>query len=103
MLDIDHFKTINDQWGHSAGDNALRQVVEVILNAIRFNDFIFRYGGEEFLIVLVETTAGEALQNAERLREKLASHQLVISDGQTINITASIESRNMMAIPTTYN
>ncbi|MBB3810063.1 GGDEF domain-containing protein [Pseudochelatococcus contaminans] len=90
MLDIDHFKTINDQWGHSAGDNALRQVVEVILNAIRFNDFIFRYGGEEFLIVLVETTAGEALQNAERLREKLASHQLVISDGQTINITASI-------------
>jgi diguanylate cyclase (GGDEF) domain len=66
MIDIDHFKQINDQWGHSAGDLVLRQIAEIILDAVRPSDFVFRYGGEEFLVGLVEADAEQGLKVAER-------------------------------------
>jgi diguanylate cyclase len=67
MIDVDHFKQINDQWGHSVGDLVLRQIAELILENVRLSDFVFRYGGEEFLVALVETDGAEAFEAAERV------------------------------------
>lgn len=61
IIDIDHFKEINDSWGHMVGDRAIKHVAELLSDNIRSSDYIFRYGGEEFLLVLVETGAAEAL------------------------------------------
>ena len=68
MADIDHFKSINDRHGHTSGDLALTHIAEILLSSVRASDFVFRYGGEEFLIVLVETDADEAARIAERIR-----------------------------------
>jgi diguanylate cyclase len=70
MLDIDHFKGINDRLGHAAGDRALRIVAEQLQAALRPNDFLARYGGEEF-VAIIAADADEALQVAERLRDRL--------------------------------
>ncbi|WP_297800986.1 GGDEF domain-containing protein [uncultured Brevundimonas sp.] len=90
MLDVDHFKAINDTHGHSAGDLVLKQVAEVIADNIRLSDFVFRYGGEEFLIVLVETTIDDAEVVAERMRQALASRDLRLPTGGELRVTASI-------------
>ncbi|MEG1453430.1 GGDEF domain-containing protein [Brevundimonas sp.] len=90
MLDVDHFKAINDQWGHSTGDAVLKQVAEIISDNVRLSDFVFRYGGEEFLIVLVETSAEEAHVVAERIREQLASREIRLPVGGTARVTASL-------------
>ncbi|MBJ6986025.1 MULTISPECIES: GGDEF domain-containing protein [unclassified Devosia] len=74
MVDIDHFKTINDQYSHSIGDLVLSHTAETLLSSVRSSDFVFRYGGEEFLIVLVETGAEEAALIAERIRNDIQSH-----------------------------
>ena len=68
MADLDHFKTINDRFGHAAGDVALRLAVETIVRMLRQYDYVGRWGGEEFLIVLPNTDPDEAFQIAERLR-----------------------------------
>uniref|UniRef100_UPI0013D17928 GGDEF domain-containing protein n=1 Tax=Klebsiella pneumoniae TaxID=573 RepID=UPI0013D17928 len=60
IVDIDHFKGINDNWGHMVGDRAIKHVAELLSDNIRASDYIFRYGGEEFLLVLVETGVSEA-------------------------------------------
>lgn len=90
MLDVDHFKAINDQWGHSTGDAVLKQVAEIISDNVRLSDFVFRYGGEEFLIVLVETSAEEAHVVAERIREQLASREIRLPAGGSVRVTASL-------------
>lgn len=90
MVDVDHFKQINDRWGHSTGDLVLQQVAEVVMDTVRFNDFVFRYGGEEFLIALVEAGAEEGYEIAERVRTRLAERQLRLTDGSHIQVTASI-------------
>jgi diguanylate cyclase len=89
MLDVDHFKSINDQYSHSAGDVVLRHVADTILEATRTSDFVFRYGGEEFLIVLVETDAEEALRAAERLRLEFEGHCIVLPDQTEVQVTIS--------------
>jgi diguanylate cyclase (GGDEF)-like protein len=71
LLDIDHFKQINDKYGHPAGDAALRRLAGVILSVTRTVDFAARYGGEEFLIVLPNTSLRGAHAFAERLREEV--------------------------------
>jgi diguanylate cyclase len=76
IIDIDHFKEINDSWGHMVGDRAIKHVAELLSDNIRSSDYIFRYGGEEFLLVLVETGAAEAFAILERLRKKSASWRL---------------------------
>ena len=90
MLDVDHFKTINDQYGHSAGDVVLKQVAEIITDNVRLSDFVFRYGGEEFLIVLVETSVEEARIVAERIREQLANRDMRLPSGGNLRVTASL-------------
>ncbi|WP_454918006.1 GGDEF domain-containing protein [Xanthobacter sediminis] len=90
MLDVDHFKHINDHWGHSTGDGVLQQVADVVMDTVRFNDFVFRYGGEEFLIALVEAGVGEGYEIAERVRMRLAEREFRLSDGNMIHVTASI-------------
>lgn len=90
MIDVDHFKQINDQWGHSAGDQVLRQIAEVILDTVRLSDFVFRYGGEEFLVALVETNAEQGFEVAERIRQALMRQELRLSDDTRFTVTASI-------------
>lgn len=73
MLDIDHFKRINDSFGHSAGDEVLRQVAQTLAHACREGDVLARWGGEEFVLLLAETDRQQAVQFAERLRQLLAT------------------------------
>lgn len=72
MLDIDHFKPLNDIHGHLVGDEVLVQVASILVQTIRSVDFAARYGGEEFAVVLTETSAAAALDTAERIRAKVA-------------------------------
>jgi diguanylate cyclase (GGDEF)-like protein len=87
MIDLDHFKRINDLHGHAVGDEVLRHVVACFRKGLRANDIFGRYGGEEFVVFLPRTDLQTTLHVAERLREKLAESNLV--DGQTIQMTAS--------------
>lgn len=89
MIDIDHFKNVNDTYGHDAGDKILKAVSERLENSIRSNDVIARYGGEEFCILLVEASEYEALKKAERLR-KLIESETFDYKGTPIPITISI-------------
>ncbi|MFD4837781.1 diguanylate cyclase [Achromobacter sp. NPDC058515] len=90
LLDIDHFKAINDEHGHSGGDQVLRQFAEVVHQACRSSDFVFRYGGEEFLVVLVDTGQEAALAAAEKLGAEIRRHRFNIAEAGALNITASI-------------
>ncbi|GAM11554.1 response regulator PleD [Geobacter sp. OR-1] len=90
ICDLDHFKTVNDTYGHQAGDEVLKKCVEKITNSIRQNvDWVARYGGEEFVVVLPETDLAGCLVVAERIRLMVASAN-VVSSGNTITITVSI-------------
>src|SRR5206468_10022210 len=75
MVDIDHFKRLNDEFGHLLGDEVLRQVAKVFAHQIRKNDVVCRYGGEEFAIMLPETTTERAMAVAEKLRRVVADYQ----------------------------
>ena len=89
MLDIDHFKKINDTYGHAAGDLVLIQLADVLRSVLRAADLCGRFGGEEFVCLLPETSVAEALVLAERLRGKLAE-QAVFSEAGEIFFTVSI-------------
>lgn len=73
MIDIDFFKSINDRFGHSTGDEVLRQVAATLKQTARPEDYVCRYGGEEFCIVMRDTDLAAAVQNAERLRQAIAA------------------------------
>jgi two-component system cell cycle response regulator len=90
LVDLDHFKLINDTYGHLAGDDVLFSVASVLQRAVRSVDTVARYGGEEFVIVLPETGKQGAMAFAERLRDRLASQRFTISGCQDIRVTASI-------------
>ncbi|WP_034292093.1 GGDEF domain-containing protein [Herbaspirillum sp. RV1423] len=89
LLDIDHFKRINDNYGHNAGDNILRNAVQMISQLLRKMDVLARYGGEEFIILLPEADLGQGVAVAEKLRVMLASRTFAIDDARRIGITAS--------------
>lgn len=89
VLDIDHFKRINDSYGHACGDVALRAVADCVANTIRSSDILFRYGGEEFVILLNNTALQGAFQLAERIRQALENLNSVYQ-GQPLKLTASI-------------
>lgn len=89
MLDIDHFKKVNDTLGHAAGDQVLRAVTAICRDALRPSDVFGRVGGEEFAIMLPQTPIEEALQIAERLRERVAGTPIAHAGGE-INVTASL-------------
>jgi two-component system cell cycle response regulator len=90
MLDIDHFKAINDTYGHLAGDEALRALATLIRREVRPMDLVARYGGEEFVMVLPETTGPGAFALGERLRSLIADHAIALPTGQTIRLTVSM-------------
>ncbi len=89
MMDIDHFKGVNDQHGHKIGDEVLQAFTSIINAALRRCDSLFRYGGEEFLMLLPNTTLGNAAVLLNRIRETLASTPIVTSNGKQIHLTAS--------------
>ncbi len=90
MLDLDHFKSINDSHGHGVGDDVLRHVAEIIKATIRPSDVLGRLGGEEFGILLTETGAEDARIAAERIRHAIATSPLVVSPALSIPVTASL-------------
>lgn len=89
MVDLDHFKHVNDSFGHLAGDEVLRSVAERIDMSVRPYDLVGRYGGEEFLLVLPGCDLAQALEVAERLREELAKSPVNVGT-KTITVTTSI-------------
>lgn len=74
MVDVDHFKAVNDGLSHAVGDAVLRQLAGLLRSGCRASDVVGRYGGEEFVLILVETTAAQALEACEKLRERVAAH-----------------------------
>jgi diguanylate cyclase (GGDEF)-like protein len=89
-IDIDHFKKVNDQFGHQVGDEILISLVKHIHESLRDLDVLGRIGGEEFLILLPETTENEVLQVAERIRSHIASTTHYTSWSEPIQITVSV-------------
>src|SRR3546814_3044518 len=77
MVDADHFKQINDTYGHNAGDAVLVEIMARLKAALRAEDFVGRIGGEEFLVVLPATPEEEAMRVAKRIRERIAGRTLV--------------------------
>lgn len=90
MLDIDYFKQINDRYGHNTGDMTLKNVAAVIYEHIRSSDYVFRYGGEEFMILLVESDESQASIILETLRKKIAELHIAASVTESFSITVSI-------------
>ncbi len=88
MFDLDHFKKINDTYGHLAGDKVLQEVTSLVQKNMRTGDVLARYGGEEFIAILPETSKAKAMELADRLRVKILKKSIV-HDGHTINVTAS--------------
>lgn len=89
FADIDHFKAINDKHGHECGDIALASVANLIKDSIRGSDMVFRYGGEEFVVLLSETSLDDAEDIAERIRLVIDNHTLAYGM-QTLNMSVSL-------------
>jgi diguanylate cyclase (GGDEF)-like protein len=90
MLDLDHFKQVNDTYGHLAGDEALRGLAALMRREVRPVDRIARYGGEEFAIILPETSTTGALATAERIREIVATRPIAVNGERQVALTVSI-------------
>ena len=90
VLDIDHFKSVNDRFGHSSGDKVIKHLVAILHNNLREYDQIGRYGGEEFIVLLPATDRNEAWGIAERIRSATQFNEAQIDDAQSIGVTVSI-------------
>ena len=90
MIDVDHFKNVNDTLGHQAGDAILRGLSDLLVRQVRAVDRVCRYGGEEFTVIMPETDTAIAMQIAERLRYLVERQPFDIDDGKTTGITVSI-------------
>lgn len=89
LVDIDHFKRINDTHGHAVGDRVLRAVAEALRHNVRPYDVLYRYGGEEFLVCLPAATQEDGLHVLERMRDAIAGLNLASASGQPIAVTAT--------------
>uniref|UniRef100_A0A7C2S6Z1 diguanylate cyclase n=2 Tax=Thermoanaerobaculum aquaticum TaxID=1312852 RepID=A0A7C2S6Z1_9BACT len=89
LCDFDHFKNINDTYGHLAGDAVLRAAAQLFRQLLRTSDALGRYGGEEFMMVLPETGLEAGAHTAERLRQALAKQSVALASGDKVHITAS--------------
>jgi len=96
IFDIDHFKRINDTYGHAAGDDVLRSIAKLITSSLRPFDGIYRIGGEEFCVLLPGVAMTVAHDLAERLREEVAAHE-VSTAGKKISVTVSIGGAKAIA------
>lgn len=90
MLDIDHFKQVNDTYGHKVGDLVLKKLSDLARSSVRNVDIIGRIGGEEFAVLLPETGSEQALDMAERLRAALAATQITLNEGLPLHFTVSL-------------
>ncbi|AOU98437.1 hypothetical protein BI364_11150 [Acidihalobacter yilgarnensis] len=90
MIDIDHFKLINDGHGHPSGDQVIVCIADIIRSTVRDFDLVFRYGGEEFAVLLVNTDNSRATHVAERLRKNVDMHTCRLPDGHGVSPTISI-------------
>ncbi len=96
IMDMDHFKMVNDTYGHDVGDKVLKQLSQIILKTSRATDLVARFGGEEFVILMPETDDAAALNGANRMREAVESTPFIIDDaGGTIQKTISIGVANI--------
>ncbi len=90
MIDIDHFKRVNDEYGHQAGDMILRELGSLLQQQARVTDSVCRYGGEELMIIIPECDEKKAIMTAERIREKVEVQAFSALEDRSINITVSI-------------
>lgn len=90
LIDIDHFKSINDRYGHHVGDQAIRRVTDTITNTLRDSDIIGRFGGEEFAVLMPHTDLPAALVAAERLRQAVAGMKIGLLEGGPLSMTISL-------------
>lgn len=90
VVDIDHFKRINDIHGHRGGDVTLKQVADLIINSTRPSDFVFRYGGEKFVLVLVDCDLAMAQIVAHRIRQNIEHMIVTLPEGRKLSLTASL-------------
>ena len=90
MIDIDHFKAFNDRYGHTVGDLVLKTLANEIKGLLRSNDILFRYGGEEFVICMPETSLDEIRTFAERMRIEVNSKTIETPDGNNLSCTLSV-------------
>jgi diguanylate cyclase (GGDEF)-like protein len=90
FIDLDHFKLINDNHGHQAGDMVLKQAAKILNDIMRTSDILARYGGEEFVVLLTNTSLETAYEIAERIRKTIADNDFMISGSDVIDITLSI-------------
>jgi two-component system cell cycle response regulator len=86
---VDHFKQVNDTYGHDAGDAVLKQLAEIIIKTVRSADLAARFGGEEFVVLMPETDKKQSKDAAERLRKIIENHDFKLPNGETIKKTAS--------------
>lgn len=99
LIDIDHFKRINDRYGHPAGDEVLRQLGDILKRNSPFSELVFRKGGEEFAMLLPKATLQEALHVGERLRQAVEQHSFLLPDGTNLRVTISIGISNYEESP----
>ena len=90
LVDIDHFKNVNDQFGHKFGDHTLQQVAKVLTNNLRNYDRVGRWGGEEFVLILPDTQLKDAATVAERVRVQMAQMKISLEDGGTFSVHISL-------------
>ncbi|NPA33134.1 MAG: diguanylate cyclase [Aquificae bacterium] len=90
MVDVDFFKQVNDTYGHDAGDAVLKQIADIIRKTIRKSDYLIRYGGEEFLVLLTDVKEGFAKEVAEKIRKKIEETPIVLPNGVTLKKTVSV-------------
>ena len=90
LVDIDHFKNVNDQFGHKFGDHALQQVAQILREDLRTYDRIGRWGGEEFILILPDTQLMDALTVAERVRVRTAEMKMSLENGETFSVHISL-------------
>ncbi|HKJ53447.1 MAG TPA: GGDEF domain-containing protein [Gammaproteobacteria bacterium] len=89
MVDLDHFKRVNDNYGHEIGNQALQHLADILMSEVRTTDIVCRYGGEEFAMIFPETHLNLAVKVADRIRNQIASRPLIVED-KKIAITASM-------------
>ncbi len=90
VFDVDHFKQINDSYGHDIGDRVLQMIADVSSKEMRYSDILARYGGEEFIALLTGTNSDDAVKIAERLRKRIENIEVNLTDGRQFHFTVSI-------------
>lgn len=90
MIDADHFKNINDNYGHPAGDEVLRHLAHTLESSIRHNEPLYRFGGEEFLLLMRCASEAEAMQSSDRIVTKIRTTPVPIADGKHLKLTVTL-------------